>query len=329
MGQKHRHLIERITSDATMRLAYRRTRRGRSLTAGHLAFKEWQEVNLATLAEEMREGSYRPDPPRIFTVFEPKARVITAASFRDRVAQHALVAVIGPIFEAGLLPRTYACRQGLGTHAGIVALQADMRRLGAPLYALKTDFSKYFASIDRGILHGLLRKKITCAATLRLMEIITPSTGIGLPIGALTSQLYANVYGGVVDRHLQCDRGVKHWYRYMDDIVVLDRDAGRLRDLRTSIEHLAARRLRLRFSKWSIQPVSRGVNFLGYRVWPSHKLLRRSSVVRARRTIATLRRRGDTDALAAFVAAWTGHAGWADSHNLLISLGLEARHDHQ
>lgn len=169
----------------------------------------------------MRAGSYRPDAARVFTIYEPKPRIITAASFRDRVAQHALCAVISPIFERTLLPRTYACRAGLGTHAGVVAVQADLRRLGMPLYALKTDFSKYFASIDRVVLCGLIRRKISCAATLRLIEAITPPVGVGVPIGALTSQLWANVYGGVVDRHLQMQLGARHWHRYMDDIVVL------------------------------------------------------------------------------------------------------------
>lgn len=323
MAKKFRNLIDVITSDAVMRLAYRRTCRGRRLSAGALEFKEWSEVNLRDLAESMRAGSYRPDAARVFTIYEPKPRIITAASFRDRVAQHALCAVISPIFERTLLPRTYACRAGLGTHAGVVAVQADLRRLGMPLYALKTDFSKYFASIDRVVLRGLIRRKISCAATLRLIEAITPPVGVGVPIGALTSQLWANVYGGVVDRHLQMQLGARHWHRYMDDIVVLGHDVGWLRATRASIEVVAAETLHLRFSHWSVQPVSRGVNFLGYRIWPTHKLLRRSSVARAKRALAALRRRGDIEGLTRFIAAWTGHAKWADSHNLFCSIGLE------
>ena len=84
--------------------------------------------------------------------------------------------------------------------------------------------------------------------------------------------------------------------------------------------------LGLTFSKWSVAPVSRGVNFLGYRIWPNHKLLRRQSVVRAKRVIAALRERGATERLNAFLAAWIGHAKWADAHNLLRSLNLENDH---
>ncbi len=92
---------------------------------------------------------------------------------------------------------------------------------------------------------------------MRLIETMLPRHGIGLPIGSLTSQIFANVYGSVVDRHLQQDLGERYWYRYMDDIVVLGGSLDHLRKVRTSIEDLSRERLGLRFSKWSIQPVNR------------------------------------------------------------------------
>lgn len=325
MGKKHRNLIGLIADDDNLRRAYHRTARGKRDTLGFLEFKEFAPLNLKRLRDEIADGSYRPGTPRLFTVLEPKPRLITALPFRDRVAQHALVAIIGPIFEATLLPRTFACREGMGTHAGAARVQADMRRLGGPLYALKTDFAKYFPSIDRAVLHGLIRRKVSCAATLDLIAAMVPPTGCGLPIGSLTSQLFANVYGGEVDRHIHMDLGHRHWVRYMDDIVVLEHDPARLRESKASIEVFAGEKLGLRLSKWSIQSVSRGVNFLGYRIWPGHKLLRRQSVVRARRKLRRLRAGGDIAALRRFVAAWRGHASHADSHNLLVSLKLRRR----
>jgi hypothetical protein len=322
MGKKYRNLMRHIVTERNMRRAYALTARGKRLTFGYLEFKEYSEVNLARLTAEIGDGTYRPDPPLEFTIFEPKARLITAMSFRDRVAQHALCAIIEPIFEATLLPRTFACRVGKGTHAAVVMLQADMRRLGSPCYALKTDFAKYFYSIDREVLHSIIRRKISCAATLLLIEEMTPTSGCGVPIGSLTSQLWANVYGGEVDRLLQCELGEKYWFRYMDDIVVLGRDQTRLRWVKDELERFAADRLKLRFSKWSIASVTRGVNFLGYRIWPTHKLLRRQSVIRAKRKIRAYRAAGEKEKLQQFLGAWLGHAGWADSHNLLRSLQL-------
>lgn len=326
MGKKYRNLIDLITADANMLEAYRRTSRGKRLTPGRLEFKEFSPLNLERLAGEMRAGAYVQGEPSTFTIFDPKLKVISALPFRDRVAQHAVSAIIAPIFEATLLPRTFACRPGKGTHAAAIALQADLRRLGrdgAPVYVLKTDFSRYFASIDRAVLWRLIGKKIACRSTLALLDAMLPRVGIGLPIGSLVSQIFANVYGGVLDRHLQQSLGERHWFRYMDDLVVLGRSSEHLRRVKTSIETLSRGELGLRFSKWSIQPASRGVNFVGYRIWATHKLLRKSSVTRARRKIRAYRAAGDVKRLERFLAAWIGHASWADSRNLMKSLGLE------
>ena len=322
MAKKYRNLIGQITDEANMREALRLTARGKRLTPGYLEYSEYSTLNLHQLAARMCDGSYRPGRPNDFRIFDPKERLISALPFEDRVAQQALATVIGPIFEATLLPRSFASRPGKGTHAAAIALQADLRRLDrdGPVYVLKTDFSRYFYSIEHGSLWRLIEAKISCRATLELIETMVPRIGIGLPIGSLTSQIFANIYAGVVDRHLQQDLGERYWYRYMDDIVVLGRDPDHLRKVRASIEAVSRERLGLRFSKWSIQPVSRGVNFVGYRIWPSHKLLRRDSVTRARRKIKAYRAGGDFDRLNRFLAAWIGHAKWADSRNLLKSL---------
>ena len=324
MAKKHRNLIGPITADANMREALRLTARGKRLTPDYLEFKEYSVLNLHMLAAAMRDGSYRQGEPNEFRIYDPKERLISALPFEDRIAQQAVARIIAPIFDATLLPRCFACRPGKGTHAAAIALQADMRRLDrdGPLYALKTDFSRYFYSIERGALWQLIDAKISCRATLRLIEAMLPRSGIGLPIGNLTSQIFANIYAGVVDRHLQQDLGERYWYRYMDDIVVLGRDPDHLRKVRASIEDISRDRLGLRFSKWSIQSVARGVNFVGYRIWPTHKLLRRDSVARARRKIKAYRAAGEHARLERFLAAWTGHARWADSRNLLNHLDV-------
>jgi len=326
MTRRFRNLIGPITSDDNMRAALRLTARGKRCTTGYLEFKEFDALNLEALARDMRRGAYIEGAPRIFTIFDPKQRLITALPFRDRVAQQALCLVIGPIFERTLLPRAYACRPGKGTHRAARDVQAELRRMGRdglPVYVLKTDFSAYFSCIERDVLHRLVASKISCAATLDLIGRMVPRAGIGLPIGSLTSQIFANVYGGVVDRFLQQEMGEPSWFRYMDDIVVLGRSAEHLHALRVAIEAMAAERLGLRFSKWSVQPATRGVNFVGYRIWPTHKLIRRDSVVRARRKIAAYRAAGDHQRLERFLAAWTGHASHADTRNLVRSLAID------
>jgi hypothetical protein len=326
MGKRYRNLIGKITSPTTMAEAYRLTARGKRLTGGYLGFKEFDALNLAELGRDMALGTYLPGQPTEFFVLDPKRRLISALPFRDRIAQQALCLVIGPIFDRALLPRSFACRPGKGTHAGAIALQADLRRLSkrGPVYFLKTDFSGYFASIEHGALWKLIDAKISCRATRRLIETMVPRHGIGLPIGSLTSQIFANVYAGALDRHLQQTLGEDFWFRYMDDLVVLGDSSRHLRAVKESIEDFSRCVLGLRFSKWSLAPAHRGVNFLGYRIWPTHKLLRRDNVTRARRKIAGFRAGGDHRRLEMFVASWLGHARFADAANLIRSLDIAA-----
>jgi hypothetical protein len=328
MSRRYRNLIGRIVDPCTLQKAYRLTSRGKCLSAGYLHFKEFDALNLAGLADDMASGAYRQGEPAKFVILDPKRRLISALPFRDRVVQQALCLVIAPIFDRALLPRCFACRPDKGTHAGVRALQSDVRRLqrrGKPVYVLKTDFSRYFASIDRAALWNLIEAKISCRATLRLIEAMVPRHGIGLPIGSLTSQIFANLYtGATLDRHLQQTLGEDYWYRYMDDLVVLGASSEHLRRIKDEIEDYSRRRLFLRFSKWSIAPAHRGVNFLGYRIWARHKLLRRDSVTRAKRKIARYTAAGDHDRLNRFLAAWLGHARFADSANLIRSLNIEA-----
>jgi retron-type reverse transcriptase len=315
MGKRHRNLIQRITSWENLQDAYHKTATGKRRTWGYLEFKEYDLANLRALQTELLAGAYKLGPYRCFTVFEPKPRQISALDFKDRLVQHAVCNVIAPIFEAGMLPYSFACRPGKGTHAGVRHVQAELRRTGATHF-LKSDFSKYFPSIDHAALYALIEKKINCAATRRLLCEILPPEGKGIPIGSLTSQLFANIYGSAVDNFLHHELKARHWARYMDDIVVLGDDPEELRRLFYRLRDFAAERLHLGISHWQVAPVSRGINFLGYRIWPTHKLLRKASVTRAKRKVSNFLKHGDNDGLQKFLAAWRGHARWADTNNL-------------
>lgn len=325
MGRRHKHIFEQIVSMDNIRAAYALTCRGKRSTYACLEYKEQAEVRLAILQDELARGIYAPQPPREFMVYEPKPRRISALAFADRVAQHALCRVIGPIFDRVLMGRCYACRVGRGTHAGVRAVQAELRQLraaaGEEVYFLKTDFRQFFASVDIATLWREIERKIACPRTLALIERFTPRAGVGLPIGNLTSQLWANVYGHIFDRWL-VGQGVRLWHRYMDDVVVLGTCWRELAALLKAAEGFAREAMGLRLSRWMVAHYERGVNFLGYRIWPTHKLLRRASVTRARRALRHFAGQGDDAGRARFLSAWMGHAGWADSANLFRSLGL-------
>lgn len=319
MVKRRDHLIERVADMDNLRDAYAKTARGKRQTWGYLEFKEYAEKNLHAIREQLLDGAWEQGEYRQFTVREPKQRLISALDFTDRLAQHALVNVIGPIFDATLLPYTFACRTGMGTHAGVRHVQAALRSTGATHF-LKTDYSRFFPSIDLARLHRMIARKIKCRKTLATITAMVPSAGHGLPIGSLTSQLFANVYGGVIDRFIHFELGARHWARYMDDIVVLSSSPYELRHWRDEIERASARRLGLSISKWQVSPVTHGINFLGFRIWPRHKLLRKRSVVGAQRKIRRYLRNGDQASLGRFMASWKGHAAHADVCNLFNHL---------
>lgn len=322
MGKKHKHLFEKIITKENFQNAYYKTRKGKRKSVSYLEFKEYAQYNLEILREQVAEGVYVRSPFRNFYIHDPKLRLISGLPFKDRIVQHALNNIIEPIYEKTFLPYTFACRPNKGTHAGVKYVQAHLRR-GGITHVLKTDFSKYFPSINTNRLYEIHKSKINCWQTMNLMEAITPRGAVGIPIGSLASQLNANLYGTLVDNFVHHIIKPKAWARYMDDIVILDNDSQKLHDIKNAIEEFALSEMGMTFSKWSVSSINRGVNFLGYRIWPKHKLLRKQSVIRAKRAIKALQSRNDQNALDKFLAAWIGHASWADTHRLFASLEIK------
>lgn len=323
MVKKHRNLIDQIVSNENLQEAYRKTSKGKKQSFGYLEFKEYDQLNLKLIQEELADGAYAIGEYRQFTIYEPKARLISALDFKDRLVQHALCNVISPIFEKTLMPQTFACRVNMGTHAGVKFIQSRMRSTNSQ-YFLKTDYSKFFPSVDRSILHAMIDRKIDCAKTLDILQKIIPTTGKGIPIGSLTSQLFANVYGNAADRFIHFNLKHKHWARYMDDIVILGDNKLQLHDSFLRLNDWSMKCLELRIGKWHVSTASKGIDFLGYRIWKTHKLLRKDSVIRAKRKIARYIKNQDQDSLSKFLGSWSGHAKWADTHHLFN--WLEKKH---
>jgi RNA-directed DNA polymerase len=247
-------------------------------------------------------------------------RLISALEFKDRLVQHALVSIIGGFFEAQFLPNTFACRVGLGTHAGVKYIQTELRKSPQPTYFLKTDFRKFFPSIDHSILIDLIERKIKCKLTLDIIYQLLKKGDVGIPIGSLTSQLFANIYGAQLDGFIHHTLKHRRWARYMDDVIILGSDPQTLRNDFNLIEEFSKDKLKMTISKWQCASVNRGINFLGYRIWPTHKLIRKDSVLRAKRKIKRFVKNADDIGLNKFISAWYGHANWADTSNLITYL---------
>lgn len=315
MGKKYRNLYDKICEWDNILAAYKQTKNGKRRTWGYLEFKEYDELNLRIIQKELLDRNYKIGEYRHFTIYEPKPRLISALDFKDRLVQHALCNIITPIFERTFLPYNFACRDGMGTHKGVKHLQAMLRK-HKHTHFLKTDYSKYFPSVDHERLYVEIERKISCRDTLSLIREIIPPEGKGIPIGSLTSQLMANVYGNIIDQYIHHELKHRHWARYMDDIIILGDDPSKLRRSFESIKIYSKEQMQMEISKWCVRPIGAGIDYLGYRIWPTHKLIRKDSVTRAKRKIKRYTYRNDMDSLKKFIAAWRGHIQWADCHNL-------------
>ncbi len=325
MGTKHKKLILKIASHSNMMLAAKKAIKGNPNSVGGMIYMDYLQANTRLIAEQIMSGEYAPGRPKEFVIFEPKQRTISALPFCDRVVQHAINNVIEPVFEKTFYTQSYGCRKGKGTHSGAIKCQSLQRKLlkKGDVWILKTDFAGYFYNIDRQILHKRIRAKISCKETLLLIEKFINIDGKGIPIGNLTSQLLANVYGTIADEWLLHTAKKKHFIRYMDDIVIFGESKAEMLSLKNSFEIFCKEKMKLNFSHWSVTNVRQGVNFLGYRIWPTHKLMRKQSVTTAKRKIRKYKKRGDDELLRKFLASWLGHAKWADSQNLIQSLEIQ------
>lgn len=316
MGTKYKNLKDQICDWNNILLAYMKASKGKKSTRSYLEFKEFHLLNLRKIQEDLINGTYKMDPSFDFTLYLPKERNIKALSFRDRVVQHAIHNVIEPIFDKSFLPFTYACRSDKGTHKAVKHVQSIMRRTDKPLFYLKTDFSKYFKSIGYDKLHEVIQRKISCSFTMDLIRLFFPIGGKELPVGWLLSQLFANVYGSVVDYYIHHQLKQRNWARYMDDIVVFGEDRDELFKIKEQIVEFSEKTLNLRLSKWYVHNINRGLNFLGYRIWKTHKLIRKDSMIRAKRKVYKYIKHEQRDKFTQFIGSWKGHIQWADCYNL-------------
>ncbi len=279
----HADIFEKAFSLENLIGAYRRARRGKQSREEVARFGWNLEKNLLSLRAELLDGTYAHGPYRKFIVSDSKRREIQAAPFRDRVVHQAVVAALEPVFEKRFIFDSYACRRGKGTHAGISRFEHFAR---VSRYALMMDISKYFASIDHEILHSLLLRKVRDERMLALCRTVIESSeetpGKGIPIGNLTSQLFANVYLDELDQYVKHGLRVRRYVRYMDDFVILHDDKEHLHALKEEVTHFLAARLRLTVhpKKAQVAPTRSGVGFLGVQIFPHHRLLRPSTVRR-------------------------------------------------
>ena len=328
MPKRHGNLYAAIYNYDNLLDAYRKAKVGKRFKREVLLFTRQLEENLIIIQNELIWKSYQVGQYKYFEVFEPKKRTVAALPFRDRVVQHAINNILEPLFDKTFIYDTYACRTGKGTHAGADRLTRYLRlcrRKWPQTYCLKVDIQKYFPSINHAQLKGIIRRKIKCPDTLWLVELIIDSGGDGvrgLPIGNLSSQLWANVYLSQIDHYVKEVLRERYYIRYMDDFIVLSDSKTHLWRIRAKIEEYLTDKLSLTVNrKTAIFPAMRGIDFLGYRIWTTHRLLRKSSVKRVKKRLKLFRWQAsqgkmDREHVRASLDSWYGYTKHADSCGL-------------
>jgi len=260
-----------------------------------LRFERDREENLQRAMRELRELSYEPDKYRVFKVWEPKERIIMALPFYDRVVQHMIVNIIELIFERKFIYHSYACRKAKGVHKASDQLMKWLYKLevieGKSVYVIKADIHHYFQSINHDILKTEIRKYIKDKELLIIIDRIIDHNGIfedgvGIPVGNLTSQLFANVYLNKLDMFIKCRLHADYYMRYMDDFIIISDDLNQLREWLEEIEIFLNTELKLELNpKTTILYAKNGVDFVGYRHWNSTKKVRKGAMRRMSKLI--------------------------------------------
>jgi len=343
----YKNLYPQIHNFGNLYIAFLAARKAKRDRVAVASFEFDLEHNLIELETELRDQTYQPGGYTNFYVYEPKRRLVSAAPFPDRVLHHALCQVIQPIWEKRFIHTSFACRKGKGTHKALDQCHTYVRQYR---YAFQGDIVKYFPSIDHTLLRGLLTRRIADARTLWLIDLILNSgAGIlsqeypmtyfagddlfaanrprGLPIGNLTSQFWANVYLHELDQFVKHQLHCPAYLRYMDDFVLFADDKAQLQEWKAAVRDFIAAHLRLVLhpKKSLVFPVKIGVDFCGFRIYPTHRRLRRSSI---RRFVRRFRHQRaayqcgelSLEEMSISVRSWIAHAAHGDTFRLRARL---------
>lgn len=297
--------------------AYLEARKCKRYRQEVMTFTANLEENLIEIQNELIWRTYRVGRYHEFYVHDPKKRLIMSLPFKDRVVQWAIYRQLNPLLDKRYISTSYGCRNGGGSHRAVAKLKQYIREQPGTAYILKMDISKYFYRINHDVLMGILEGIIKDKDLLWLLETIIRSdhnfgievddwnytgkrlSNVGMPIGNLSSQMFANLYLNGADHFAKEVLGCKYYIRYMDDVVIVDTDKQRLWKVLHAMDDYFTNKLALKLNnKTSIRTETQGVDFCGYRIWRDHIRLRKKSALKMKHRLRYLRKayaRGEVD----------------------------------
>ncbi|MCM1059684.1 MAG: reverse transcriptase/maturase family protein [Eubacterium sp.] len=342
-----KNLFDKIIDFENLYMAWESARKGKRYREEIMIFSDNLEANLIDIQNHLIYGTYKVGKYRPFYIYEPKKRLIMALPFRDRVVQWAIYRQLFPILNRQFIFDSYACRPGKGTQKAVARLQYWLRqtsRKPQKYYYLKLDIAKYFYRVDHRILEDILRRKIKDKRLVDLLVSIINSeemkfglpvgidpdkcaaadrlANVGMPIGNLTSQMFANLYLHELDMFAKHELRLHYYIRYMDDIIILHSDKKYLQEVKDAIETFLFDNLRLQLNKkTAIRPCGMGIEFVGYRVWATHRKLKRKTALKIKHAVKGIKNKWESGAMTqeAFdrrIASYKGLLTYCNSYGL-------------
>lgn len=306
--------------------AYFDCRRTKRNSINQLRFEENLETNLVTLYRELKSGDYEVGRSIAFVVTHPKIREIWAADFRGRVVHHVIYNAISDRYYRRFIRDSYACIPGRGTHDGLRRVSGFARSITQnytrKAWVMKLDVANFFNSIDRHILLSFLERRVDEPWLRDLIRQVTlhdprpgafykshkslfdkvpphkslihAKDGVGLPIGNLTSQFFANVYMNEVDQFVKHRLKARYYGRYVDDMIFMHDDPAVLNGWAVQVDRFLQEKLSLHLhpNKTKTNLVQNGFDFIGFVVKPGRTYLRQASLSRCYQKIRAWERAG-------------------------------------
>ena len=275
--KKWRNLFDKIVDIDNILLAHKKARKNKTNRV------EVQEVDknpryyCEQIIKMLIDGTHKTSDYTTFTIYEPKERVIFKLPYYpDRIIHHAIMNIMEPLWVNQLIPQTYSCIKNRGIHKALKDIKKDLKDVEGTRYCLKLDIRKFYPSIDHDILKRVIRIKLSDNRLLALLDDIIDSAD-GVPIGNYLSQFFANLYLSYFDHWVKEQRGIKYYYRYADDIIILHGSKQYLHELCNEIhQYITDLKLQIK-PNYQVFPVeSRGIDFVGYITYHTHVLIRKN-----------------------------------------------------
>jgi len=298
---ENQNQYEYLCSYDNLELAFSKARRGKTLKSYVLEFEEKLKENLLQLRIELLMQTYNPQPLKTFIIRDPKTRKISKSTFRDRVVHHAICNVIEDNFDKHFIHDSFANRLGKGNLNALNRFDFFKRKVSKnntiKSFALKADIKHYFETVNHDILLKMLEKRIQDERIIWLIKTIlsnyqSSTFGVGMPLGNLTSQFFANVYLNELDQFVKHSLRAKYYIRYVDDFVILHSSRKLLEDHKQKIDQFLVRELALELhpQKSQVLKLDKGINFLGFRIFYHYKLIRKKNMRKFERKLCALER---------------------------------------